>query len=220
MNLKSIDWGRLPYRTAWDKQKELVSQLLENSELDGQIVTVEHDPVYTLGFHGNAGNMLASEERLAAVGAECIRIERGGDVTYHGPGQLVVYPILNLRRFHLGVKAYIELLEQAVIALLNIYNIEASSNGEAIGVWMDWGKPTARKICAIGVKISYGVTMHGLALNVNTDLNAFSLINPCGFVDKGVTSMAAELGTEVPFETVRRQLSEILFSLLTNRKIF
>lgn len=205
-NLIAEDWGLCDYRGAWDRQKDIFAALQADTTVPERIVLVEHPPVYTLGFHGNAANLLASEERLKAMGAECIRIERGGDITYHGPGQLVVYPLLDLRRHSLGVKNYVEMLENSIIDTLKEYGIESSSNGDAIGVWLDWGKPTARKICAIGVKVSHWITMHGLALNVNTDLNAFGLINPCGFVDKGVTSIAAELGQPVEMADVKKRL--------------
>lgn len=213
--MKIEDWGLLPYREAWARQKSIFEGLAENPENEEKIVTVEHPAVYTLGFHGNEANLIASEERLKALGAECIRIERGGDITYHGPGQLVVYPLLNLRNHHLGVKQYIELLEQSVIELLGLYGIKATSNSDQIGVWLDWGSPRARKICAIGVKISHGATMHGLALNVNTDLSAFRLINPCGITDKGVTSMSKELGRKIDMEEVRLHLATILQSGLS-----
>lgn len=208
------DWGLMGYREAWDLQKYLFASLIAQPEGREVVALVEHSAVYTLGFHGNADNMLASESRLRSLGAECIRIERGGDITYHGPGQLVVYPIINLHRHKLGVKTYIELLELSVIELLRRYGIEATSNTDAIGVWIDWGKLTARKICAIGVKVSHGVTMHGLALNVNTDLSAFGLINPCGFIDKGVTSISRELGHEADFEKVKSDFAEIFVSKL------
>lgn len=205
------DWGRCDYRGAWDRQLDIFHALQnEPEEYPERIILVEHNPVYTLGFHGNASNLIASEERLKAIGAECIRIERGGDITYHGPGQLVVYPIIHLIRRGLGVKKYIELLEASVRDVLSHYGIESTSNNDAIGVWIEWGSPTARKICAIGVKVSHGVTMHGLALNVNTDLSAFSLINPCGFTDKGVTSIARELGKEVSLSEVKALMIKAL----------
>lgn len=204
------DWGRCGYREAWRRQKELFNALIGCPEEEERIITVEHDPVYTLGFHGQHENLLASEKRLEAMGAECIRIERGGDITYHGPGQLVVYPVINLHRHGLGVKKYVETLERSVIELLGSYGVTASSNSDAIGVWIDWNCVAPRKICAIGVKISHGVTMHGLALNVNTDLSAFSLINPCGFTDKGVTSIERELGMRADFGEVRSRMAEIL----------
>lgn len=208
--MKIEDWGRMGYREAWDRQKVAVANLLANSDGDERIVMVEHDPVYTLGFHGNAANMLASESMLLNSGVECIRIERGGDITYHGPGQLVVYPIISLHRHHLGVRRYVELLEKSVIETLGAFGIECSCNDSAIGVWIDWDTPRARKICAIGVKISHGVTMHGLALNVTTDLSAFRLINPCGFIDKGVTSVLAETGNAPDMSEVKATLADAL----------
>ncbi len=204
------DWGRCGYREAWRRQKELFGNLIDSPDGEERIVLVEHDPVYTLGFHGDEANLLASEKRLQAMGAECIRIERGGDITYHGPGQLVVYPVINLLRHGLGVRKYVETLERSVIGLLESYGVTASSNNDAIGVWIDWNGVSPRKICAIGVKVSHGVTMHGLALNVNTDLSAFSLINPCGFTDKGVTSIERELGRKVDLDEVRSRMAGIL----------
>lgn len=204
------DWGRCAYREAWERQKELFCSLIADPEAEERIILVEHDPVYTLGFHGNESNLLASEMRLHALGAECIRIERGGDITYHGPGQLVVYPVINLHRHGLGVRKYVELLERSVIELIASYGVDGTSNNDAIGVWIDWNGVSPRKICAIGVKISHGVTMHGFALNVNTDLSAFSMINPCGFTDKGVTSLEKELGHPLDLEEVKSRISSIL----------
>lgn len=209
------DWGQLDYRESWKKQLEYRDNLITNDEAEERIVFVEHPAVYTLGFHGNQDNLKVSEEYLRQINAECIRIERGGDITYHGPGQLVVYPIINLRKHNLGVKQYIELLEKSVIDTLAEFNIASSCNNDAIGVWIDWGKPIARKICAIGVKIRHGISMHGLALNVNTDLSAFSRINPCGFTDKGVTSMQEELGKRIEMSEIKIELSnKLLHSLL------
>lgn len=214
LNIPIENWGRMSYVSAWNRQKEyveLVRSMKENQTLsEERIIIVEHAPVYTIGFHGNAGNMLASEDYLKSVGAELIRIERGGDITYHGPGQLVVYPIIDIARRGIGVKSYVHILEHSVIELLKQYGIHASCNDSAIGVWLDWGEASERKICAIGVKVRHGVTMHGLALNVNTDLNAFNLINPCGFVDKGVTSIARELGKPVDFDNASASLGKII----------
>lgn len=210
--LISDNWGLTPYRVAWERQKSLWLNLQNDSSAPEYIVTVEHPDVYTLGFHGNEGNLLASEESLRGRGAECVRIERGGDITYHGPGQLVVYPLIKLQRHNLGVRKYVETLEKSVIELLAEYGIRATSNNDEIGVWIDRDTPRARKICAIGIKVSHGATMHGLALNVNTDLSAFSFINPCGITDKGVTSMQRELGRKIDFEKVRRRLQQILIN--------
>jgi lipoyl(octanoyl) transferase len=158
--------------------------------------------------------MLLSEERLKAIGATLFHIDRGGDITYHGPGQLVCYPIINLEEFSLGLRQYIGVLEQAVINVCGSYGIEAGRLEGATGVWLDAHSPRARKICAIGVRSSRFVTMHGLALNVNTDLRYFSYINPCGFIDKGVTSLSRELGADVPMAEVKRRLDSELRSLL------
>lgn len=190
-------WGETDYRGAWERQKDIFRELQNDITAPERLVFTEHKPVYTLGFHGNAANMTASEEALRSRGAELVRIERGGDITYHGPGQLVAYPLLRLSDHHMGVRQYVEWLEHLVMDTLKEFGIQSSCNRDAIGVWIDWGKPSARKICAIGVKISHGVTMHGLALNVSTDLTAFSLINPCGFTDKGVTSIEKEIGHPV-----------------------
>lgn len=207
------DLGRVPYRQAWELQHRLVKELQEGHGQE-QLLLLEHDPVFTLGFHGNAANMLLDESALAAKGIECIRIERGGDITYHGPGQLVAYPILDLRAHNLGVKAYVHLLEESVIRLLAEYVIRAARDSSAPGVWIDVATLRQRKICALGVKVSHAVTMHGLALNVNTDLTPFSYINPCGFVDRGVTTMALELGHPLDFAEVKDRFAAIFLSLL------
>lgn len=202
------DLDHTDYRTAWRLQRDLFDKLVDESKAgvesgEEYLLFAEHDPVYTLGLHGHAENMLASEAQLASQGIECVRIERGGDITYHGPGQLVVYPIIRLKQHGLGVKSYIDLLEEAVIRTIAEYGVKGERVEGATGVWIEAGTPRERKICAIGVKCSRFVTMHGLALNVTTDLSRFSAINPCGFTDKGVTSLAAELaGPEVTPEEI------------------
>ena len=153
----------------------------------------EHLPVYTLGFHGDERNLLVSEEWLNKSGTEVIRIERGGDITYHGPGQLIVYPIIDLDGKKMSVKDYMWSLEECVIRLIAEYNIKGERVDGATGVWIDKGKQSERKICAMGVRCRRHITMHGLALNISTDLSAFGRINPCGFVDKGVTSLCEEI---------------------------
>lgn len=205
------DFGIAPYRQVWDRQRELRDSIVERKVeklpvTDEYLLMGEHKPVYTLGFHGNAGNLLVTEAMLRNRGCECIRIERGGDITYHGPGQLIVYPIIDLQSHGLGVKAYIDLLEESVIRLLDQYGIKGESVKGATGVWLGVGTPRERKICAIGVKVTRGVTMHGFALNVNTDLAAFGAINPCGFIDKGVTSLALELGNPLDMSEVKARL--------------
>lgn len=156
------------------------------------IYLTEHQPVYTLGRHGHESNLL-----FLPQGVECVRIERGGDITYHAPGQLVVYPIVSLWKRKLGVKDYVNSLEQWVIDTIADYGLKGERAEGAPGVWLGVGTPRERKICALGVKIGRGVSMHGFALNGNIDLSGFRNINPCGFSDKGVTSIAAELGHEI-----------------------
>ena len=155
-----------------------------------------------------------SEEQLKQIGAELFHIDRGGDITYHGPGQLVCYPILNLEDFRLGLKDYIHALEEAVIRVCASYGIESGRVAGATGVWLDTGTKNERKICAIGVRSSHFITMHGLALNVNTDLRYFSYIHPCGFINKGVTSISRELGHEVAMDEVRERLQNELHTCL------
>ncbi|MBQ8008838.1 MAG: lipoyl(octanoyl) transferase LipB [Bacteroidaceae bacterium] len=216
------DWGLIVYAEAWQRQEELFNQRLvskagQDADALDHIILCEHPHVYTLGRSGKAANMLMTDEQLKRIGASYYHIDRGGDITYHGPGQLVCYPILDLERYHLGLKEYIWLIEESVIRLCASYGIETGRLEKATGVWLDAHGPKARKICAIGVRSSRYVTMHGLALNVNTDLRYFSYINPCGFIDKGVTSLAKELGCEVPMEEVKKLLSGQIVSLLNNK---
>lgn len=214
-----IDFGISDYREIWEKQKSLFAELVDakraHRAVEKQYLLIgEHNPVYTLGFHGNASNLLVSEDRLKAMGAECIRIERGGDITFHGPGQLIAYPILDLESVGVGIKGYMHLMEEAVIRLLDKYGIAGERIEGATGIWIGKESKRERKICAMGVKSSRYVTMHGLALNVNTDLQAFSAINPCGFVDKGVTSMEQELGHPLSMCAIKPQFAEIFLRLL------
>lgn len=170
----------------------------------GTILLVEHPPVYTLGKSGRAENLLIPKAALEAMGAKFFHIDRGGDITFHGPGQLVCYPILDLERIGIGLREYIEALEEAVIRTVAEYGIAAGRIAGASGVWIDPGKARPRKICAIGVRSSRYVTMHGFALNVTTDLEWFSRINPCGFTDRGVTSIAAETGSQPSMQEVKQ----------------
>lgn len=185
--MKVIQEWDTPYRTMWERQKSLQAGIIEGKEEETLILTT-HKPVYTLGRHGHAENMLT-----LPAGVECIRIDRGGDVTYHGPGILIAYPLISLPFHRLGVKAYVDRLEEAVIRTLAHYGIKGERVEGATGVWLGKGTPLERKICAIGVKVSRGVTMHGLALCVDNPLQPFSQINPCGFTDKGVTTIHREL---------------------------
>ena len=200
----------MAYGECWEYQRSLFDALcrkkLDKSftedEPRGSILIVEHPAVYTLGKSGHAENMLVTEEYLKSLGAEFYHIDRGGDITFHGPGQLVCYPIVDLDAIGLGVRAYIEALEQSVIDLAAEYGIACHRSEGASGVWVTQG-PRLVKLCAVGVRASHGVTMHGLAMNVSTDLNWFHLINPCGFTDRGVCSLSSLTGREVTMEEVK-----------------
>ena len=210
------DWGLISYPIAYERQKSLFEEALQKKTTGEKTINTlifcEHPNVITIGKNGNSDNLLYPESILAEKNISLFHIERGGDITYHGPGQLVAYPIFNLDTFQLGLKSYIHLLEEAVIKLLAIYDIHAERLERATGVWIDTDKPEkARKICAVGVKTSRYITMHGLALNVNTNLDYFKFINPCGFIDKGVTSMQKELGENVNMDIVKKQLLEIFY---------
>lgn len=207
------DWKNIDYDDAWDRQKLLFETRLKNkseSKMNKEkdiAVFCEHPHVYTLGKSGKMNNMLASEEQLKKINAKFVKIDRGGDITYHGPGQIVVYPVFDLEHFNIGLKQYIYNLEEAVILFLKEFGIKGERLKGATGVWID-PDGRAAKICAIGVKASRYITMHGLALNINTDLSFFSKINPCGFVDKGVTSLEKELGQKQDFEKCKKILSD------------
>jgi lipoyl(octanoyl) transferase len=211
-DLLFTDWGLIPYDQSWQRQRELFDAVIAAKQAGAsyrnEIIFCEHPHVYTLGHNGEENNMLLGEEQLKAIHATLYRIDRGGDITYHGPGQQVCYPILNLEDFSIGLKEYVHLLEEAIIRVCASYGIIAGRLEKAAGVWLDGDKPTARKICAIGVRCSRYVTMHGLAFNVNTDLRYFSYINPCGFMDKGVTSLQKELGYELSMDEVRGRIRE------------
>lgn len=217
----------MSYKECWDLQQSLFESRLNlrrggtQGEDCGTILTVEHPPVYTLGKSGKQSNMLISEAYLQSLGAEFFHIDRGGDITFHGPGQIVCYPILDIGNLGIGLRRYIECLEQAVIDTVAHYGIVAERLEGATGVWICDRNETGecrnwRKICAIGVRASHFVTMHGLALNVNTDLKWFTMINPCGFTDKGVTSISKEVGKVVDLEEVKQLLVTNLTTLLTN----
>lgn len=207
MKVNFEDLGLIPYQQAWDYQEKLlahiVKQKLESEKLpeterkltDNYLLFCEHPHVYTLGKSGSEGNLLADALQLRSRDAGFIHTNRGGDITYHGPGQIVGYPILNLLYFANGIRQYIEKLEQSIILALQEYGIAGERLDGATGVWLETNKPgRTRKICAIGVRTSHWVTMHGFAFNINTDLSYFSMINPCGFTDKAVTSLEKELG--------------------------
>ena len=223
IEIKFQDLSLIGYRAAWDYQEKLFQELMQKKlsgerSFPGYLLFCEHPPVFTLGKSGSPDNLLIDEQMLARVGIEFYRINRGGDITYHGPGQMVGYPILDLEQFGLGIKSYIDVLEDSVMKLLAGYGISSGRMAGATGVWLDAGDPKkARKICAIGVRASRHITMHGFAFNVNTDLTKYQYINPCGFTDKGVTSMEKELGRKQDMEEVKMLLREILTDGLTRR---
>lgn len=223
---KFIDLGYIDYKEAWDQQTDLFNSILNiksenrNRSVDTQLVTnnfllfCEHPHVYTLGKSGNENNLLIPKENLPGIGASYYHINRGGDITYHGPGQLVVYPVIDLENFFTDIHQYMRLMEEVVIQTLREFNIEAGRISGLTGVWLDWeNEKSARKICALGVKTSRWVTMHGLALNVNTDLSYFNHMVPCGIKDKDVTSIEKELGKNVDMNKVKQILKERLAHL-------
>ena len=213
MSILVENWGIVEYQQACDCQTVLfdtiINQKIANEATTSCLVFCEHPHVYTLGKSGHSENMLYNPYNVPLV-----RTNRGGDITYHGPGQIVGYPIFDLDTFHLGLKDYIYKVEEAVILTLAHYGITATRLEHATGVWLDVESTTrCRKICAIGVKSSRFVTMHGFALNVNTDLTYFKNINPCGFIDKGVTSMEQELGRKLDLLEVESVLTKFFKQL-------
>ena len=224
-HIRFEDLGRIDYQEAWDYQEERFDALVEfkrrqeYGERPAQyLLFCEHPHVYTLGKSGDEHNLLIRQEFLRKIQATYYKTNRGGDITYHGPGQLVAYPILDLEHLGMGLKAYISLLEAAIITLLEEYGIVAAQMEGATGVWIDADHPVkARKICAIGVRSGRHVTMHGLALNVNTNLDYFTYINPCGFETKGVTSMEKELGGPQDMAVIKGRLRDIMMRGFTSR---
>jgi len=214
--VKFIDLGNIKYKKAWEYQEKLFNNTIklksENRKKEQKIQTenylifCEHPHVYTLGKSGDSNNLLVDEKFLKSRNAEFVKTNRGGDITYHGPGQIVGYPILDLDNFFTDIHKYLRFLEEAVILTLDEYGVKGErSNGET-GVWIEKGTENARKICAIGVKTSRWVTMHGFAFNINSDLSYFGNIIPCGIVDKKVTSLEKELGIKINIKTVKKQL--------------
>jgi lipoyl(octanoyl) transferase len=205
-NNKSVlvqDLGTMDYAQAWDYQEELFKAIVQtkidhrrnntSGPTPNHLLLVRHPHVYTLGKSGDPENLLIDEQKLASIGAQFFKINRGGDITYHGPGQIVGYPILDLENFFTDIHKYLRLLEEMIILTLADYGIKSERSPGETGVWLDVGTPFARKICAMGVRASRWVTMHGFALNVNTDLGYFDHMIPCGIRGKSVTSMRVEL---------------------------
>ena len=215
--LEINDLGLRDYKEIWDYQENLFQKILQikskNSKENLQYETpnfflfVEHPHVYTLGKSGHLENLLISEKKLAEINASFYKINRGGDITYHGPGQIVGYPILDLENFFTDIHKYMRFLEEMIILTLAEYGLKAERSKGETGVWLDVGTPFARKICAMGVRASRWVTMHGFALNVNTDLGYFDHMIPCGIRGKAVTSLNVELGkTKINLAEVKVRL--------------
>ncbi|MFX0558553.1 lipoyl(octanoyl) transferase LipB [Maribacter sp. CXY002] len=211
------DLGHKDYKETWDYQEQLFKETLDLKirnrreelalETPNHFLFVEHPHVYTLGKSGDISNLLVDEKALEEKGAQFYKINRGGDITYHGPGQIVGYPIIDLDNFFTDIHKYLRLLEEMVILTLADYGLKAERSKGETGVWLDVGTPFARKICAMGVRASRWVTMHGFALNVNADLGYFDLMIPCGIKGKAVTSLNVELGwTEVDIAEVKQKL--------------
>ncbi len=217
------DLGIMDYKACWDYQEKLfnqiVSQKIANRDSENPTPTknyllfVEHPHVYTLGKSGNETNLLINEKQLIDNDATFYKINRGGDITYHGPGQLVAYPIFDLDNFFTDIHKYLRYLEEAIILTLAEFNIEGERSAGETGVWLDVEKNSARKICAMGVKCSRWVTMHGLAFNVNANLNYFNNIVPCGIADKAVTSLNLEIGKEIELNEVKTKVLKHLVNL-------
>jgi lipoyl(octanoyl) transferase len=216
-----IDWGLIDYKEAWDKQEELFKQKVdqkfsnrnlpdnEQAKIEHHLIFCEHPHVYTLGKSGSVENLLVDDEQLKTLEATYYPINRGGDITYHGPGQIVGYPVLDLDQFFTDIHKYLRLLEEAVIVTLAEYGIKGERFEGFTGVWLDVDdKLKARKICAMGVRCSRWITMHGFAFNINTNLDYFKNIVPCGIDDKQVTSLQKELGHEVDFEEAKNKLKK------------
>lgn len=203
--------GEMPYKQAWDYQESLLKANVQ-AKSEGQptqhhLLFVEHPPVYTLGKSGKMEHVLLNEEQLSDQGIEFFRTNRGGDITFHGPQQIVGYPIFDLERMYTDIGRYLRELEEVIIRVLAIYGIKGERSSGETGVWIEPGVPgRERKICAMGVRCSRWITMHGFALNVNTDLNYFNYIIPCGIQNKQVTSMEKELGRPLNMEEVREAL--------------
>lgn len=219
-----IDWGLIDYKEAWDRQEGIFKGKIDEKlnspksvSTQQDFILCEHPHVYTLGMHGEVNNLLINEDFLKKINATYYKTNRGGDITYHGFGQIVGYPILDIETLGLSLKDYIWTIEEMVIRTMKAYGILCQRMEGATGVWIDIEGKNARKICAIGVRASRYITMHGFALNVNTDLKYFQYINPCGFVDKGVSSMEKEIGERVDVENVKRLLYDNFVDLINKK---
>ena len=225
--VKFINLGLIDYKEAWTFQEKLFQAIIDVKRanrkredtgialepIQSKLIFCEHPHVFTLGKSGQQSHLLVNEKQLAEKGARFYKINRGGDITYHGPGQLVGYPIFDLDHFFTDIHKYLRYLEEAIIRTLAEYGINGGRIKGATGVWLDWDNPKARKICALGVRSSRWVTMHGFAFNVNSDLNYFSNIIPCGISDKAVTSLEKELGRTIDMQEVQEKVKKHLQEL-------
>ena len=217
------DLGTIDYKKCWDIQESLFMEILnmksvnrkegKNNPTNNYLIFCEHPHVYTLGKSGDKKNLLVNEEYLKKKGAGFYKINRGGDITYHGPGQIVGYPIFDLENFFTDIHKYLRFLEEAIILTLKEYGLNGERSKGETGVWLDPSNNKARKICAFGVKSSRWVTMHGFALNINSNLSYFDDIIPCGIKNKSVTSLNKELGTDINIEEVKNKLKAHLAAL-------
>ena len=221
--------GTKDYKDTWEYQEKLFKEIIDikiknrkekkSIETPNYFLFVEHPHVYTLGKSGDINNLLISEQKLTEIGATFYRNNRGGDITYHGPGQIVGYPILDLENYFTDIHKYLRLLEETIIKTLAEYGLKGQRSDGETGVWFDVGTPFARKICAFGVRASRWVTMHGFALNVNTDLGYFDHMIPCGIKGKSVTSLNVELGKKnIPIEQVKEKLMYHFLNLFDAKK--
>ncbi len=228
-NVKYKSLGLINYEESWKKQESIFNKIIDTKiknrnlqkeiKTDNYILTCSHPHVYTLGKSGDEKNLLIDKNIIEKENLEFFKINRGGDITYHGPGQIVIYPILDLENFFTDIHKYLRSLEEAVILTLKEYNIESGRIKDYTGVWIDIKSDNPRKICALGVKTSRWVTMHGLALNVNTDLNFFKNIIPCGINDKEVTSISKEVGQDIKIKDVEKKLLNNLSKVFEFRLI-
>lgn len=224
-----LNWGLIDYKIAWDKQTQLFQSVIDQkvanrslpnpSPTNNYLVFCEHPPVYTLGKSGKIEHLLVNEKSLQNQNIQFFRNNRGGDITFHGPGQLMVYPILNLDNFFTDIHRFLRFLEECVIQTIAEYEIEGVRIEGATGVWLDAQKPTARKICAMGIRASRWVTMHGIALNVHTNLEYFKQIIPCGISDKAVTSLEQEIGHPINLKEIQQKFEQH-FELIFEAELF
>jgi len=228
-NILLKNLGVKDYKETWDYQTDLLQEIVDvkisnrknnaSVETKNHFLFVEHPHVYTLGKSGDLDNLLLNEKQLKEKGATFYKINRGGDITYHGPGQIVGYPILDLENFFTDIHKYLRLLEEVIILTLAEYGLQGERSKGETGVWLDVGTPFARKICALGIRTSRWVTMHGFALNVNANLGYFDNIIPCGIKGKAVASMEAELGKKIPIEEVQQKITKHFTALFEVDKI-